>query len=417
MHNKNDNPISIKEYKRIYQAYLPTDLNPNIFEEEKSKIEIKYDNIKINVPDLSKYEDMTPGSGRISSYEGTLPLNFSLQHAPGTTVELPSPIQTNAEFLGWYYDKNFKYPVERGIYEVGYVRNKIYAKWNVSRVLFELNGGVLLQEPKQYQYFSNYKNVKLVRENYRFDGWYLDSDFENPLPTGLVAGQSIYTLYAKWTPLVKVSLSADIEYKLLNLVGTPGQRIRYPVDIKGKGKVLEGFYNERLFVTRALEFFPEIDITVFVNFTDAHCITLKGIEDKKHKYTYFNVPIVEDVEEIDDLEFKYLYQRISMHLLNEYDPAEDETIFSGWYYDKKFTKEFKEYPSSDVELYAKFSKPIYIKFELNGGTATIFNDTYKLLSLDNKVIVQYEKIAFIDMSHRKWLEYKTRRVMPPRLRV
>ncbi|HEY8443566.1 MAG TPA: InlB B-repeat-containing protein [Clostridia bacterium] len=173
--------------------------------------------------------------------------------------------------------------------------NDVYAKWKTKPVKFELNGGKFLEEPRQYQYLSFYENnIDPVKENYIFEGWYLDPNFEEPLPSNI--NEPIteeVTLYAKWAPLIKVALSIDSDYKVINLVGKAGDTIRYPgaSHIVKKGKVFKGWYADSGLTKSAPEVFPNQHSTVYAKYDDAYVLTFQGLEGKYNYYKYYNVPL------------------------------------------------------------------------------------------------------------------------------
>lgn len=107
-----------------------------------------------------------------------------------------------------------------------------------------------------------------------------------------------------------------------------------------------------------------------------------------------------------EYDFSLLYYEMAMFYINQYDIDEDETVFSGWYLDSKFNLEFSKYPTSDITLYAKFSAPIFINFDLGEGYGLYGN-------LDGEFVVQFEKIYYYEATFSDWLANKTLYVKAP----
>ena len=78
-------------------------------------------------------------------------------------------------------------------------------------VKYELDGGELADDaPTSYKSGddTDFSKVVPTKENYKFDGWYIDEDFEKPFDAATFDKESV-TLYAKWT-----GEEFEIEYKL-----------------------------------------------------------------------------------------------------------------------------------------------------------------------------------------------------------
>ena len=65
-------------------------------------------------------------------------------------------------------------------------------------VSFETNGGTEIQSVKVDKGNCIDEPAQPIREGYTFDGWYIDSDFEDKFYFITPIGKDV-TLYAKWT--------------------------------------------------------------------------------------------------------------------------------------------------------------------------------------------------------------------------
>lgn len=109
--NKDKNLTSVKLTQKYYEPYIPSNINISNEESCLLDIVIDYDNVSIDTPDLTNAQDETIYKEvYINSEYGTFPNDFNKYAKPGDKIVLPNPIQNNAEFEGWYYDPDFKYP-------------------------------------------------------------------------------------------------------------------------------------------------------------------------------------------------------------------------------------------------------------------------------------------------------------------
>lgn len=117
---------------------------------------------------------------------------------------------------GWYSDKKLTKKVTS--LKVS-KKQTVYAKWvKQCSVTCELNGGELVAGEKQYLCGEgmtiDLSEIQLQKENYRFDGWYLDEALTKPvedLTKVLVEKDTI--VYAKWVEesVKEESVSGDID--------------------------------------------------------------------------------------------------------------------------------------------------------------------------------------------------------------
>lgn len=398
-------PIDISSDFSRYQPYFPTSLNYDSYmnlNEGFWSYSFSYSDINLTMPNISEKTDATPEIIDLTPIDGNFPDTFnnsSLQL--GLPVTLPEPIETDARFLGWYYDEEYKYPVN-GQFIAGAMSEYVYAKWDTKPVTLELNGGKLAEDVFDYPTFKEYLNYIPYKIGYYFDGWYKDSSFETELSSEDISYiTEPTTLYAKWIPLVKINLSIDTDYKVLPLLGIPGQTIVYPDNdnIVKKGGLFSGWYKDTEYSELAPVAFSENDITVYAKFDQAICITI-GDVGQSYPYKYYNIlPAQSD--------FAELYMILSEALNNQAQVLEEGLmVFSGWYTDSELTQEFNTYPKKDVTLYAKFSWAKYIRFDLMGGT---YQDD---IVFTGEYLIQYKKNDDFN-GYQEFLENEAYNIIPP----
>ena len=155
----------------------------------------------------------------------------------GETVAAPAdPTKEYSTFDGWYQGEkkyNFTFPVTSDI--------TLTAKWerNEYRVKFDTAGGNIIDRAKVLGGDSVQKPQDPTKENYDFDGWYMDGaeyDFSAPVSADI-------TLTAKWK-LKNFTVSFDVD----GGTETASQTVEVfktatrPADPEKIGYLFEGWY-------------------------------------------------------------------------------------------------------------------------------------------------------------------------------
>ena len=111
---------------------------------------------------------------------------------------LPTLNRAGYSFLGWYTAKNGGEKID--INTQASTDRTLYAHWGTNEytVAYDVNGGEEL--PNSYLTGgSKLNNLPTpTKEKYRFDGWYYDSNFNNPVDSNDTITSDL-TLHAKWT--------------------------------------------------------------------------------------------------------------------------------------------------------------------------------------------------------------------------
>lgn len=121
------------------------------------------------------------------------------------------PVKENATFEGWYLDSNF---TEKVPYNGTYGTNilwpnqiessplTLYAKWTENEehaINYELNGGENAKEnPTMIKKGETIGLEEPTKTGYTFDGWYFDSEYNQPCTTVDGNTETDITVYAKW---------------------------------------------------------------------------------------------------------------------------------------------------------------------------------------------------------------------------
>lgn len=114
---------------------------------------------------------------------------------------LETPTKTGYDFAGWYLDQELTKKVESNTTIDTSSNHTLYAKWNAKtiKVSFETNSGNII-EPIEVTYNGTYGTLpEPTKENYTFEGWYLEQDLINKVENNTpVKTSSDHTLYAKY---------------------------------------------------------------------------------------------------------------------------------------------------------------------------------------------------------------------------
>ncbi len=112
---------------------------------------------------------------------------------------LPVPTRKNAEFLGWYTERNGGVQVKAENTVTSSSNHTLYARWAVD-VTFDYNGGISGNETKKVIIDSTYGTLpEPKKENFSFEGWYTERDGgERITATSTVNIGGAHTLYARW---------------------------------------------------------------------------------------------------------------------------------------------------------------------------------------------------------------------------
>lgn len=377
------------------EGYVPDNVRDSRFQGDGYSFEY---NRTLAMP-ADKGNDVTQPQNTLNVYRIGCSLPVLYNQTKGANITLGTP-EDAGTFLGWYYDKDYKFPVE-GQYKVGFERDyEVYAKWQVPAIQTQLNGGVFAEGSQSSLsrciYLRDIREIVPYKKGYGFDGWYKEGTFENKVEyddyTQITAST---TAHAKWTPLVKITLSADISYALPKLIGTEGDNmgLDYVTPVK-RGGVFAGWFKDRGFQNPVTEaYFPATNATYYAKFDNSICVdinfdnaSLTIAIDK-----YINIPLASS-EEYDFAEL------IADLKTNEYAGGHnaDNQTFTGWYTDSTFSHPLKAYPTSNITVYPKVALRYFYIIDAGQGTLTdyYFNEEFRCINgMKAKLIPVAESLA------------------------
>ena len=332
-------------------------------------VRVEYGNI-VSVPANGNNGNVTEDIALSCAY-GSFPTDFPTSYAPGSQVTLPSaPTNTglsDSAFLGWYYDNNYKYPVENNTFEIGYSSSSVnvYPKFSLTQPQLVLNGGSLPDEDneniKNIVTLSKYNNIMPSKDGYVFDGWYFDAEFTDQLTWSnneYVAGGK---LYAKYTQEVTLSFVTNADYAIVTRKVVPGHNITLPIVYK-KGYSFDGWYKDAALTEPFDEAYaPDSDLTLYAKFKEGITVNLvyyDNFNNSSRTPKYFVVSKNGSLAELTGT-------------LNEIGKIVDQDgqgkVFTRWAIDKNGTA-ISSYPTSEVTYYAYFTTPAKLTTKVAGGT-------------------------------------------------
>lgn len=148
----------------------------------------------------------------------------------GNRVTAPyAPTRSSYRFDGWYTDTNYRYSYDFNT--LVYSNVTLYAKWvyeepsNTYSVNFNSNGGSSVST--QYVRYGERVSEPYspTRTNYRFDGWYTDSNlrYVYNFSNGVYSNM---TLYAKWTYVAPAPTNFTVRFNANGGTSVTSQVIR-----------------------------------------------------------------------------------------------------------------------------------------------------------------------------------------------
>jgi uncharacterized repeat protein (TIGR02543 family) len=288
----------------------------------------------------------------------------SIYDVYGTTFENPITTQEGYTFIGWYedYDLTILYSTE--ITSVPARDLYLYAKWEINTytLTFDTMGGVAI-DPITGVYQSSI-DVEATKEGYTFDGWYLDSEYQEYFTHyiySMPAGN--YTLYAKWSiNNYYIGFSTGGGTWIDNIYDVYGATFENPVTTQ-EGYTFVGWYED-------------YELTIFYG-TEVTSMPARNLylyakwEINTYTLTFDTMGGVA----IDPITGVY-QSEVNIEAIRE------GYTFDGWYLDSGYVEYYNHYiysmPAGDYTLYAKWSINSYsIDFYTNGGTwLNYIYDTY-----------------------------------------
>ena len=145
------------------------------------------------------------------SKSGSIGQSFELVEGNSVTEEAIDEsfdlVDVGYRLTGWYFDSDYteEYAIGTSINKNQGVIN-LYPKYEpiTYQIKYELDGGIN-SESNPSQYIVDDGNITLeqpTKNGWTFDGWWLESTFENPIEIIEISAPRSYVVYAKWVPFV-----------------------------------------------------------------------------------------------------------------------------------------------------------------------------------------------------------------------
>ena len=369
-YNKFDSQSSLTEARIEYKLdkdYLPSNYDYDTTSKKDilyATATLEYGNVEIQEPNLDDATVIEADRIQIELVDnyGVILDGLSLQdtYAQGTEISAGNldcgEQDITLQFDNFYYDSAYKYPVGSTI-NTGFTSPlKLYGNWKGSKVVLNLDGGTL-EDDIDYFTLGKYAELKPIKIGYQFGGWYKDADFADELSkSDLTVTDEPITLYAKWSSYVKITFSADVDYKILPVIGIAGNTVSYPNEdaICKRGNILGGWYKNKGHTQVADSTFPQTSTTVYAAFNEAYIVTLVQHNEFKleHLPSYINIAKQPTNPESA---FEALNQKITKNNnIITFGGEDGGYIFEKWYTDSEKTQPFSEYPNGNITLYAGF---------------------------------------------------------------
>jgi uncharacterized repeat protein (TIGR02543 family) len=181
------------------------------------------------------------------NYPGSRPTQVKVE--AGSTVEKPAdPVREGYGFTGWYTEIgcvnlfDFNTPIAKN--------TVLFAGWSESNLTVSFNynyvGAPAITTVTVAKGSSVAKPADPERENYTFEGWYLEAAGEHEYDFTLPVMES-FTLYAKWT-LSVATVTFDLGYETENRTSTVsvriGEAVAAPAEPRREGYDFLGWFRD-----------------------------------------------------------------------------------------------------------------------------------------------------------------------------
>lgn len=274
--------------------------------------------------------------------------------------KLPTLTEEGYIFKGWYLDKELITPaIENSVIKDDVI---LYAKWEQAKYTISFNNNGIGTKPNSIHDLIEVPELPILEQTGKiFIGWYYDQEFNNLVNIHDKLTKDIL-VYAKWEDS-KYVLTIEFRNGQENIVrelkyNEPIEKVSTP---QKEGSVFVGWFiqsgNEVIEFSFTNAIMPANDLVIFAKYTgestivySSNNVTYKTVSGEAGE----NIPIISDPVRIG------------------YD-------FVGWYQEEEFINVFdlSVFPGSDIMVYAKWiANEITIKFNSNGGTGTMANQTY-----------------------------------------
>lgn len=189
--------------------------------------------------DLTLYAKQTPRDFLL-----TISDEFASELATKTVtyrdpLDLEVPDNSDKSFMGWYEDSAFTTVLSaNATMPAGDLT--VYARYGYRMVFDVVHDDIVIP-------FVQYPGMLLaypdnpLRTGFDFDGWYLDAEYETPVPSAMLVPSEDTRFYAKWVPHVYTVNFYDGETLIDSVQVNHGESACKPADLVAENKVFLGW--------------------------------------------------------------------------------------------------------------------------------------------------------------------------------
>jgi uncharacterized repeat protein (TIGR02543 family) len=169
----------------------------------------------------------------------------AVSQAYQTMIAQPTnPVKENYQFTGWYTDAACTHLVTWP-YSMPLLGGTLYAGWYIAPVTltFNSNNGTAISPVTATPGTSVQKPTDPTRSRFRFDGWYYDISFTQPVTWPLSMPFTATTIYAKWT-FIQYTITFDSTggTTVSPITSQPNTAVYPPNDPARTGYTFGGWY-------------------------------------------------------------------------------------------------------------------------------------------------------------------------------
>ncbi len=253
-----------------------------------------------------------------------------------TIANLNVPNKKGYQFVGYYFDEKLTQKIDS---DYCFLQdNTIWCKWEIVKYEIEIVIDEATKQTQFVEYGSTIKNLQQPsKENHIFNGFYLDSEFKNPLNEENLIDKNL-TIYVKW--IDTNAISYKVIYKGENITDDNYSII--------ETNILYGSLDEEVVAPiKTYEGLEVINSNVKGNIALDGSLVLEVLYRRK-TYDIIYMINAEEYRKVTNLKYNANYKLIDNVMLNGY-------IFRGWYYDEQFKNvaSLNKIPSNNTIVYGK----------------------------------------------------------------
>lgn len=317
------------------------------------------------------------------------------------TINLKAPVKNGCTFEGWYTNYACTSMIS-AITKGSYGNLHLYAKWSYNKynINYHLDGGTNnYRNPSSYTVSTSKKLYDPRKTGYRFDGWFLDGSFTQPI-TSIGNGMTgDLNIYAKWT-----LLTYSIRYELDGGTNHPNNPTSFTY-ISGPHTLYPAEKRGYEFDTWRVGESDGYKISVIEQYDYSEDLVLYADFDAiEYDIVYHNL---EDADNHSNNPSYYTIENADYALRN---PSKSGYEFMGWFTDEDLTNQITKICTNDctaIELYASWKKIPVTRLQYIKDIIATLGCTLDTLPLDENGDVVYTFEDLKELSEEDALAVET----------